>query len=192
VYFGDIGSDSHLIREYFARHGAVCPPNVNPAEFMLEVTSNITLLASFKITNFNLQAIGAGVTPRVGDRDWKDIWLDSPEYQKVLDEIAQIKKEAQALPVEDRKKLRTCECPQTFGYGKPSDIYIVATPFIYQLKTVVMRNNIALWRSPAYVFSRLYLHVLVPLFVSLSYLQLGNSVRDLQYRIFGMYVCIII
>lgn len=32
VYFGDIGRDAYVIREYFARHGAVCPPDVNPAE----------------------------------------------------------------------------------------------------------------------------------------------------------------
>lgn len=32
VYFGDIGRDSKLLREYFARHGAVCPQDVNPAE----------------------------------------------------------------------------------------------------------------------------------------------------------------
>lgn len=36
VYFGDIGQDSRIIREYFSRYGANCPPNVNPAEYMLE------------------------------------------------------------------------------------------------------------------------------------------------------------
>lgn len=90
VYFGDIGSDSYVVREYFARHGAVCPPNVNPAEYMLE-------------------AIGAGVTPRVGDRDWKDIWLDSPEYQRARQEINDIKSEALKKPVVDKEKMSTCE-----------------------------------------------------------------------------------
>lgn len=32
VYFGDIGEDSRVMRDYFARYGAVCPPTVNPAE----------------------------------------------------------------------------------------------------------------------------------------------------------------
>lgn len=32
VYFGEIGSDSSTLREYFARHGALCPSNLNPAE----------------------------------------------------------------------------------------------------------------------------------------------------------------
>ena len=32
VYFGDIGADSSTLRDYFARYGAICPSNVNPAE----------------------------------------------------------------------------------------------------------------------------------------------------------------
>lgn len=90
VYFGDIGQDSSIIREYFARHGAVCPTNVNPAEYMLE-------------------AIGAGVTPRVGDRDWKDIWLDSPEHQRVKEEIEVIKRDALARqPTAEESLMTTC------------------------------------------------------------------------------------
>ena len=48
-------------QEYFAHHGAQCPSNVNPVEYMLK-------------------AIGAGVTPSVGDQDWKDTWLKSQEF----------------------------------------------------------------------------------------------------------------
>lgn len=63
-----------------------------------------------------------------------------------------------------------------------------ATPFLYQLKNVVARNNTALWRSPDYVFSRLFVHAITSLSISLSFLNLGDSVRDLQYRVFGMSV----
>jgi len=91
VYFGEIGEDSSVIRGYFSRHGATCPPNINPAEFMLE-------------------AIGAGVTPRIGGRDWKDIWLASPEYEKTKAEIATIKRDALLLTRTDLKELKTCEC----------------------------------------------------------------------------------
>lgn len=90
VYFGDIGADSQVIRSYFARQGAPCPSNVNPAEFMLE-------------------AIGAGVTPRIGDRDWKDLWLESPEHAKNLEEIAAIKAAGLARPESGKEELSTCE-----------------------------------------------------------------------------------
>ncbi|EGO05281.1 hypothetical protein SERLA73DRAFT_157866 [Serpula lacrymans var. lacrymans S7.3] len=156
VYFGDIGADSHILRDYFSRNGADCPPNVNPAEYMLE-------------------AIGAGITPRVGPRDWNDIWLDSPEYKTVRDEITTIKQHALSIPLPPNTKHST-----------------YATSFLFQLKTVVKRNNIALWRSPDYVFSRLFVHAFFSLFISLSFLQLGNSVRDLQYRVFGIFWVVIL
>ncbi|KAG6329970.1 hypothetical protein ID866_9118 [Astraeus odoratus] len=156
VYFGDIGKDSHVIREYFARYGAHCPLNVNPAEYMLE-------------------AIGAGLSPRVGPRDWKDIWLDSPEYRRVREEIDEIKSQGLGKPVSVEEKTRT-----------------YATSFLYQLGVVVKRNNIALWRSPDYVFSRLFVHALFSFFVSLSFLQLGNTVRDLQYRVFAIFWLIVL
>ncbi|PCH34093.1 hypothetical protein WOLCODRAFT_87269 [Wolfiporia cocos MD-104 SS10] len=151
VYFGGIGEDSRVLREYFARHGAVCPPNVNPAEFMLD-------------------AIGAGLSPRIGDRDWKDIWLDSEEYRKMRAELETIKQEALAKSTTEEER------PAAY-----------ATPFFYQLQVVVKRNNMMLWRSPDYVFSRLFVHAFISLFVSLPFLQLGNSVRDLQYRVFGIF-----
>lgn len=115
-----------------------------------------------------LDAIGAGLAPRIGDRDWKDIWLDSPEYHQMREEIDRIKTDALALPAETKK----------------STFY--AAPFWLQLKEVVIRNNRALWRSPEYVFSRLFVHGFISLFVSLPFLQLGNGTRDLQYRVFGM------
>ncbi|KDQ33995.1 hypothetical protein PLEOSDRAFT_1091717 [Pleurotus ostreatus PC15] len=151
VYFGDIGPDSKVIRDYFAREGAPCPSNANPAEFMLE-------------------AIGAGVSARIGSRDWKDIWLDSPEYQKVLQEIEDIKRTALALPVDNETTTST-----------------YATPFWYQLKVVVQRNNLSLWRNPEYIFSRLFACVFISFFISLTFLQLGTSVRDLQYRVFAIF-----
>ncbi len=88
VYFGDIGPDCSILREYFAQHGAHCPSNVNPAEFMLD-------------------AIGAGLAPRIGDRDWKDHWLDSAEYQDVLSEIEKIKQNTEKDNGEP-KKLTLC------------------------------------------------------------------------------------
>lgn len=90
VYFGDVGKDSTVLRDYFAKHGAVCPSNVNPAEFMLD-------------------AIGAGLAPRIGDRDWKDIWLDSEECAVLRQEIERLKRETAAKPLPEHDKPATCE-----------------------------------------------------------------------------------
>jgi len=89
VYFGDIGPDSCVVREYFARHGAACPHEANPAEYML-------------------YAIGAGTSPRIGHRDWKDIWLDSPEFRLVKEEIRELKISATSRKT---KMVSKCEWP---------------------------------------------------------------------------------
>lgn len=87
VYFGDIGPDSCVVQEYFARYSAACPRGANIAEYMLD-------------------AIGAGMAQRIGHRDWKDIWLDSPEIQLVKEEIRELKRSASSG---HSKMAPTCE-----------------------------------------------------------------------------------
>ena len=74
VYFGEVGKDAQTVIEYFGQHGAYCPTNANPAEFMLD-------------------AIGAGQNKRIGSQDWADIWHESAELAGVKAEIADIKRE---------------------------------------------------------------------------------------------------
>ena len=59
-------------------------------------------------SRYMLDAIGAGITPRVGDRDWAEIWLESPEHQKVLAEIEAIKRSGLSKPDTSSKKTQTC------------------------------------------------------------------------------------
>ncbi|KNZ76344.1 Brefeldin A resistance protein [Termitomyces sp. J132] len=155
VYFGDIGQDSRTIRDYFARNGAICPSNVNP-EYMLE-------------------AIGAGVTPRVGNRDWKDIWLESEECKQAKAEIQAIKERGRTKPVTDKKTTTT-----------------YATSIMYQLRIVSQRNMLALWRSPEYIFTRIFVSGFISLFISLCFLQVGNSSRDLQFRVFAIFWVVVL
>jgi len=144
VYFGNIGEDSQVVREYFARHGAHCPPNMNPAEYMLE-------------------AIGAGVTPMVGNRDWKDLWLESPEYQTVLDEIKSIKEEALSRPEPNKKTMSTCLYP-----GVPS-LLASLTDIIRRCYTVPVPAPAggATEQLGAMAITRLYLQSHVCVFIHL-------------------------
>ncbi|CRK34998.1 hypothetical protein BN1708_019661, partial [Verticillium longisporum] len=47
-----------------------------------------------------LEAIGAGSAPRVGSRDWADIWEDSAELANVKDTISQMRSSRQAAAKE--------------------------------------------------------------------------------------------
>jgi hypothetical protein len=93
VYFGDIGKDSNVICSYFARNGAVCPDDANPAEFMLE-------------------AIGSGNSaPMGGNKDWADRWLESPEHEENKQQIIKFKEEAlrEHPELDDGHKELSCE-----------------------------------------------------------------------------------
>ncbi len=57
-----------------------------------------------------LDAIGAGLAPRIGDRDWADIWIQSPEYNSMRLEIEHIKREALARPEGEKRKEAACKC----------------------------------------------------------------------------------
>jgi ABC-type multidrug transport system ATPase subunit/ABC-type multidrug transport system permease subunit len=76
VYFGNIGENSATIKEYFARHGAPCPQDTNPAEHMIDVVSG---------------TLSQG-------KDWNKVWLDSPEHKFTAEELDCITKEAAANP----------------------------------------------------------------------------------------------
>ncbi|KAH8665800.1 ABC-2 type transporter-domain-containing protein [Tricladium varicosporioides] len=152
VYFGDIGKDACVLLDYLRRHGAECPPDANPAEYMLD-------------------AIGAGQAPRVGDRDWADIFADSPELANIKDRISQMKTE------------RLAET----GSNPKIDEREYATPLMHQLKVVQKRTNLSFWRSPNYGFTRLFNHVIIALITGLAYLNLGDDRASLQYRVFVIF-----
>ncbi|EXJ86854.1 hypothetical protein A1O3_03808 [Capronia epimyces CBS 606.96] len=71
VYHGPLGHDSQDLIQYFQENDArKCPPDANPAEYMLEV-------------------IGAG-DPNYKGKDWADVWEQSKNYKARSDEIAEM------------------------------------------------------------------------------------------------------
>ncbi|KXX73602.1 ABC transporter G family member 11 [Madurella mycetomatis] len=152
VYFGDIGKDACVLRDYLKRHGASAGDSDNVAEFMLE-------------------AIGAGSSPRIGSRDWADIWADSPELADVKRNISQMKEVRMAAGVQRKPELEK----------------EYASPLWHQVKVVVHRANLAHWRTPNYLFTRLFNHFVIALVTGLSFLNLDNSRQSLQYKVFVMF-----
>ncbi|XP_044719048.1 ABC-2 type transporter domain-containing protein [Hirsutella rhossiliensis] len=155
VYFGDIGPDAAILRDYLRRHGAEAAPTDNVAEFMLE-------------------AIGAGSNPRVGNRDWADIWDESPERTAAIDAIARMKGER-----------RAAGSPSPGSEVKAEREY--ASPPLHQLRVVCRRMFRAYWRSPNYLFTRLFNHFAVAFISGLTYLNLDDSRASLQYTVFVMF-----
>jgi ATP-binding cassette, subfamily G (WHITE), member 2, PDR len=74
VYFGEIGNNSKVMTSYFERNGGFpCPPDANPAEWMMEV-------------------IGAAPGSET-DIDWFKTWRESPEYDEVQSELNSLRLE---------------------------------------------------------------------------------------------------
>ncbi|KAI9831805.1 MAG: hypothetical protein M1819_004702 [Sarea resinae] len=72
VYFGEVGENSKILTNYFESNGAPpCPPEANPAEWMLEI-------------------IGAAPGSH-SDINWPETWNNSPERTEVRNELARMK-----------------------------------------------------------------------------------------------------
>ncbi|KAG5946113.1 hypothetical protein E4U53_006627 [Claviceps sorghi] len=153
VYFGDIGRDASVLRAYLKRNGADAAPTDNVAEFMLE-------------------AIGAGSARRFGDRDWADIWDESPELDKVKEAIVEMRDERRRLVAEGSHHDEETE---------------YASPAHHQLKIVCGRMFRGFWRSPSYLSTRLFNHFVVAFFSGLAYLNLDHSRSSLQYTVFVIF-----
>lgn len=89
VYFGELGENMTTLIRYFEDRGSIpCPPNANPAEWMLEV-------------------IGAAPGSHA-DRDWAETWNQSPERAQVHQQLSQMKAEL----------LKGPPATQNAGYGE--------------------------------------------------------------------------
>lgn len=97
MYFGDFGPDFRTVIGYFEKHEArECKPHENPAEWMMEVTSNDALR---------------------NELDWADIWNNSDECAAVRNECEQMRQQLSArTTVQEPAESRPTEFATSFGY----------------------------------------------------------------------------
>jgi len=148
VYFGDIGENAATVKGYFARYDAPCPDAVNPAEHMIDVVSG---------------SLSQG-------RDWNNVWLESPEYEKTTAELDQMIADAAAKPP-----------------GTTDDGHEFATPLWEQTKIVTRRMNISLYRNIDYINNKVALHIFCALFNGFTFWKVGSSISELQLSLFAIF-----
>lgn len=148
VYFGDIGDNSATLKDYFGRNGAPCPAEVNPAEHMIDVVSG---------------ALSQG-------KDWNEVWLNSPEHEKMTAELDHMITDAASKPP-----------------GTVDDGHEFATTLWTQIKLVTHRMNVSLYRNNDYTNNKFALHIGSALFNGFTFWMIGNSVQDLQLRLFAIF-----
>ncbi|KAI9733554.1 MAG: hypothetical protein M1834_003155 [Cirrosporium novae-zelandiae] len=153
VYFGETGDKSSILKSYFARYGASCPPDVNPAEHMIDVVSGNASQG----------------------KDWNKIWLSSPEYTQVCQELEHLKQDCLSRP-------------PTVG----EDGHEYSMPLWYQCKLVLKRTSAALFRNNDYIFNKFTIHIAGALLNGFSFWKLGSSVADLKNVLFTVFTFIFV
>lgn len=148
VYFGDIGEDAKTIKSYFKRYDAACPDNVNPAEHMIDVVSG---------------SLSQG-------RDWNQVWLESPESKKMIEDLDAMVTDAAGKP------------PGTLDDG-----FEFAAPYGQQMRLVTQRMNRALYRNTDYINNKFLLHIGSALFNAFTFWMIGDSVQGQQLRLFAIF-----
>jgi len=159
VYFGDIGENFKTMVGYFERHGGhPCPSGANPAEWMLEV-------------------IGAapGSTTAI---DWFKTWLESSEYQDVQAQLEKLKAEGNNVDVKTSVDISS---EDSENYSE------FAAPFSVQLHESLARVFQQYWRTPTYIYSKISLCTLIPLFIGFVFFRAQNSIQGLQSQMFSIF-----
>lgn len=148
VYFGDMGQNANAVKEYFARYGAHCPPEANPAEHMIDV-----------------------VTGTGGEsHDWNQIWLQSPEHDKLCRELDAIIADAAAQPT-----------------AVNDDGHEFAASLWTQTKLVTHRMNVSLFRNTEYLDNKFAMHISLALLNGFTFWAIGDTLTDLQQNLFTVF-----
>ncbi|KIP09940.1 hypothetical protein PHLGIDRAFT_102023 [Phlebiopsis gigantea 11061_1 CR5-6] len=156
VYFGDLGYNSSDLIGYFEKNGARhCETEENPAEYILQV-------------------IGAGASATI-DRDWNQIWKESPEAMKLQHEIEAIHEEGRKHPAVETT-LHT-----EFATGWP-----------HQLVTLLHRDLLDHWRNPTIIFSKIALNIVAGLFIGFTFFKSKDSLQGTQDKLFACFMATIV
>lgn len=166
VYYGDVGHNSQILVDYFVRNGGpACPPDANPAEWMLEV-------------------IGAAPGSHTSI-DWHQAWRNSAEFAEVKRHLAELKSERGQMEALQR----TASAQKREDKAAYREF---AAPFGVQLYQTTARVFQQYWRTPSYIYSKTFLCVLSALFIGFSLYQMPNTQQGLQNQMFAIFLLLTI
>ncbi|KAL2022942.1 hypothetical protein VTK56DRAFT_4157 [Thermocarpiscus australiensis] len=166
IYFGPVGDNGSAVVKYFGDRGVHCPPGRNVAEFLLET------------------AIKGGRRPDGRRINWTDEWRESPENKAMLAEIQRLKAE-RASALEQTRAADTSASPAPLQHE-------FAAPVWQQTALLTKRMFLRQWREPSYLYGRLFTAVIVGIFNGFTFWKLGDTVADMQNRMFTSFLIIMI
>lgn len=107
---------------------------------------------------------------------WNEQWLVSEENKALRQEINRIKAERSNQGQEDTEVLQ----------------HEFAAPVFLQTALLTKRMFINQWRAPSYIYGKLFVAIVVGIFNGFTFWKLGDSVNDMQSRMFTSFLIILI
>ncbi len=104
--------------------------------------------------------------------DWPQLWRDSPEKQDIRYTLAQMKEELRNQPVDNN----------------PTALLEFAETLPTQVWEVTKRVFEQYWRTPSYLYSKLFLCLASGLFVGFSFWDAGTSIQGIQNQLFSIFM----
>ncbi|WKT52709.1 AAA ATPase domain [Fusarium oxysporum f. sp. vasinfectum] len=122
---------------------------------------------------FILETVGAGVNARTSDKgsNWASTWAASPEAADLGREIT--------INSDASKSLSPDVGEEVTSEHNASVL----------LQTILLTKRMLLnqWRSPPYIYSKIWVHVISAILVGFTFFQIGTSPQDLQNRMFSVF-----
>ncbi|KAF8638204.1 hypothetical protein AX16_010550 [Volvariella volvacea WC 439] len=122
---------------------------------------------------YMLDVIGAGATA-TSSLDWYKIWQNSPEAQILQRDI-------ESIHIEGRKR-PAAEAAFTSEF---------ATPWIVQLKELLIRDAQAHWRDPVYLVAKMMLNIIGGLFIGFAFWKSADTLQGTQNKLFAVFMAAI-
>lgn len=131
---------------------------------------------SKNVAEFILETAAKGGKRADGKRlNWNKEWRDSAENKELLAEIGRINSARSSKP------------------GPQVDTqHEFASPIWLQTTTLTKRMFRQYWRDPSYLYGKLFVSVIIGIFNGFTFWKLGNSVQDMQNRMFTSFMIVII
>ena len=118
-----------------------------------------------------LQVVGAAPGSHA-KQDYFEVWRNSSEYQAVREEINRMEAELSKLPRDN----------------DPEALLKYAAPLWKQYLLVSWRTIVQDWRSPGYIYSKIFLVVSAALFNGFSFFKAKNNMQGLQNQMFSVFM----
>lgn len=121
-----------------------------------------------------LQVVGAAPGSHA-KQDYHEVWRNSTEFQEVNNELDRMETELSKLPRDDSPEAH-----------KPYAASIL-TQYWYVTWRVIIQN----WRTPGYIYAKLFLALSSALFNGFSFFKANKSIQGLQNQMFAVFMYMI-